>query len=147
MSDKDNDENYTERALKNFHCSIFFCNKDFQSSCNISVSFSATNCHSDIFYWTLHQKWHIQGVTWIYWCTFAWTPKKMWKEVFFAVEHVMHMSRIGSENIDFQEKGVFVNFWQVLEGQIWCETVPGYLLERWVRVCAAQIGWLSASQV
>ena len=32
MSDKDNAENYTERALKNFQCSIFFSNNDFQSS-------------------------------------------------------------------------------------------------------------------
>ena len=32
MSDKDNAENYTERALKNFQCSIFFPNNDFQSS-------------------------------------------------------------------------------------------------------------------
>ena len=47
MSDKDNVENHTERALKTFQCSIFFCNKDFQSSCYFSVSFSAINCNSD----------------------------------------------------------------------------------------------------
>ena len=36
MLDKDNAENYTERALKNFQCSIFFCYNDIQSSCNFS---------------------------------------------------------------------------------------------------------------
>ena len=43
-------KNYTEIALKNFQCSIFFCNSDFQSSCDFSVwfspGFSATTCHS-----------------------------------------------------------------------------------------------------
>ena len=37
MSDKDNAENFIEKALKNFQCSIFFRNNDFQSSYNFSV--------------------------------------------------------------------------------------------------------------
>ena len=31
MSDKDNAENSTERALKSFQCSIFFCYNNFQA--------------------------------------------------------------------------------------------------------------------
>ena len=46
MSDKSNAENYTLIALKNFQCSISFCNIEFQSSCDFSVLFSATNFHS-----------------------------------------------------------------------------------------------------
>ena len=37
MSDKDNAINHTERVLKNFQCSIFFCDKDFQSSCKLCI--------------------------------------------------------------------------------------------------------------
>ena len=47
MSDKENAENYTEIALKNFQSNFFFCKNDFQSSCDFSMSFSATNSHSD----------------------------------------------------------------------------------------------------
>ena len=39
MSDKNNAENCSERALKNFQFSIFFCNIEFQSSCDFSVYF------------------------------------------------------------------------------------------------------------
>ena len=47
MSDKSKAENYTKIALKNFQCSISFCNIEFQSSCDFSVEFSATNFHSE----------------------------------------------------------------------------------------------------
>ena len=45
MSDKNIAEYYTEIAMKNFQCSIFFCNIVFQSSCDFPVSFSAKNVH------------------------------------------------------------------------------------------------------
>ena len=37
MSDKNNAENYTLIALKNFQCSISFCDIEFQSSCDFLV--------------------------------------------------------------------------------------------------------------
>ena len=46
--DKNNAENYTEIALKNFQCSIFFCNIDFQSSCDFSVSIELSSFYFGI---------------------------------------------------------------------------------------------------
>ena len=43
MSNKNNAENYTEKALKNFQRCIFLCDIDFQSSCDFLVSFSVKN--------------------------------------------------------------------------------------------------------
>ena len=37
MTDKDNAENHTEKALKNFQCSIFFGKKDFQVRMKLSI--------------------------------------------------------------------------------------------------------------
>ena len=50
MSDKDNAENYTERALKNFHCSIFFYSAIgltiFRVAVIFQCHFQRQNCHS-----------------------------------------------------------------------------------------------------
>ena len=80
MSEKNNAENYTQIALKFFQRSIFVRNNDFQSTCDFSVSFSATyivyisafeNSYSlyGILYKIFHScVWVLDGVAQWCWC-------------------------------------------------------------------------------